>query len=353
METGTENKPMVDVKGKEIAQIGFVVHDAVKTAKRYSVIFGIGPWLFFDATPTNMVLHGNRLKDGDSCSRIALTNLGKMQIELIQPMYGESTYMEFLEDRGEGIHHVSFGLVDDHDQVVSAFEKNGMEIEMQGLLGGAYTFTYMATQRELGTIFEVVNPAPPGVKSTFKPWGTHDPQGSGLINMKGKEIVQIGVVVEDAEKTAKNYWEILGIGPWVLVDFKPPHVTDGILHGITMREVDFHVRGAIADHGNIQFELLQPIHGPGTHMEFLKMNGEGVNHFSFGEVDDHDEVVFVLGNQGIDVEMSGLLGGATTFTYMSTQGDLGTTMELLKVRPGVENSLVPYGTYPPASSLSP
>jgi len=353
METGRDNMPLVEVKGKEIAQIGFVVHDAAKTAQRYSEIFGIGPWLFFDATPTNMVLHGRRLRDGDSCSRIALTNMGKMQVELIQPMYGESTYMEFLRDRGEGIHHVSFGLVDDHDQVVSAFVENGMGIEMQGLLGGAYTFTYMATQKELGTIFEVVKDAPPGVKSKFKPWGTYDLQGSGLINMKGKEIVQIGVVVEDAEKTAKNYWKILGIGPWLLIDFKPPHVTDGIFHGITMREVDFHVRGAIADHGNIQFELLEPIWGPSTHMEFLKMNGEGVHHISFGEVDDHDEVVSDLRNQGIDVEMTGLLGGATTFTYMATQRDLGTIMELVKVRHGVENSLVPYGTYPPAPSLSP
>ena len=102
-----------------------------------------------------------------------------------------------------------------------------------------------------------------------------------------------------------------------------------------------------------QFELLQPIDGPNTHMEFLKMNGEGVHHFSFGEVDDHDEVVSDLGNQGINVEMSGLLGGATTFTYMATQKDLGTIMELVKVRPGVENSLVPYGTYPPDSRLSP
>ena len=50
---GTENdvKPVVDVGDKSITQIGIVVRDASKIAKRYSEIFGIGPWIFFDGTP--------------------------------------------------------------------------------------------------------------------------------------------------------------------------------------------------------------------------------------------------------------------------------------------------------------
>ncbi|MBW2093221.1 MAG: VOC family protein, partial [Deltaproteobacteria bacterium] len=186
-----------------------------------------------------------------------------------------------------------------------------------------------------------------GTQSTFKPWGSYAPQGSALINMEGKELMQVGIVVKDAEEKARRYWEIFGVGPWVLIDFKPPHVSQGILHGISMTDDDFHIKAALANLGSVQFELLEPVKGASTHMEFFKKYGEGIHHVSFGEVKDHDEVVDLLVNQGIEVESSGLLGGAITFTYMSTQQDLGTIFEFVKVDPNVENTITPYGVYPP------
>jgi len=57
-------------------------------------------------------------------------------------------------------------MVDNHDEVVSALQGEGIGIEMQGTLGGAVVFSYMDTVRELGTIFEVVKPPPPGPRGT-------------------------------------------------------------------------------------------------------------------------------------------------------------------------------------------
>jgi len=338
---------VINIKGKEIAQIGIVVKDAAKTAKRYSEIFGIGPWVFFDLQPTDVIFHDRPLTD-EFCARIALIKLGKIQIELLQPLYGPSTYREFYEAHGEGIHHVSFGIDDDHDEIISGFKANGMGIEMQGLLGGAFTFTYMATQKELGTIIEIVKPPPKGIRSTLKTWGTYMPEESGLIDFDQKEIVQIGLVVQNAEEMAKKYWEMMGIGPWHLIDFKPPHLSDGLFHGIPMGDVDMHIRTAITNFGNLQLELLEPISGPSSHMDFLKSHGEGIHHVSLGELEDHDQVLSAFKGLGIETEMTGLLGGATTFTYMATQKDLGTIFEIVKTRHGAENTLTPYGTYPPS-----
>ncbi len=158
MGTGNEVQPVVDISGKSIIQIGFVVRDAVKMAKRYSEIFGVGPWNFIDGKARDFILHGKTLRNMDCGLRIAIADLGKMQIELIQPLYGPSTHMSFLQEQGEGIHHVSFGAVEDHDQIVSSLTARGIGIEMQGLVGEVSTFTYLATQKTLGTIFEVVNP---------------------------------------------------------------------------------------------------------------------------------------------------------------------------------------------------
>ena len=342
-----ENQPIVDTSNKKIDQIGIVVKDAHKTAQKYTEIFGIGPWSFIDFAATDVVFQNRKLGDGTSLIRAAMANLGRIQIELLQPLYGEGTHATFLKERGEGIHHVSFGMVDDHDDAVLALKKSGIPVEMEGILGGEVRFTYMDTIKDLGTIFEFVKP--PAGELSMQPWGTYEPQGPGLINLESKEIRQLGIVVEDAEKAAKNYWDMFGVGPWFLVDFKPPHMSDGALHGINMFDgIDFHVRAALADLGDMQIELLEPVSGPSTYMEFFKNYGQGIHHVSFGETEDHNEVVSIMENHGIDIEMTGLLGGAIRFTYMATQKDLGTIFEAVKTDHDTEMTLVPYGTYPPS-----
>ena len=178
-------KPVADMKGKPIIQIGFVVHDAVKMARRYSEILGVGPWSFVDGKARDFILHGKILKNQDCGLRLALADLGRMQLELIQPLHGPSTHMSFLKEQGEGIHHVSFGVVEGHDSIVSSLTAKGIGIEMQGLVGEVPTFTYLATQQALGTIFEVVNPIsrPSG---PLRSWGTYQHPGGRCDQYEGK-----------------------------------------------------------------------------------------------------------------------------------------------------------------------
>jgi hypothetical protein len=345
---GTGNNPVVDVRDKSLIQIGFVVHDAVKMAKRYSEIFGLGPWNFIDGKARDFVLNGETLRNMDCGLRLALADLGKIQIELIQPLHGPSTHMSFLKEQGEGIHHVSFGVVDNHDQIVSGLTARGVGIEMQGLAGEVSTFTYLATQKTLGTIFEVVNPIP-RTSGALRPWGSYNNPNGGAINIQGKEIKQLGIIVENAEETAKNYWEMLGVGPWMLIDFKPPHLTDVTLYGIPIHnDVPLHTKAAIAQWGDLQIELLQPVKGPSTYRDFLKTRGQGIHHLSFAQIEDHDEMISGFHRMGIEKESSGLLGGAITFTYLASQQDLGTIFEALKIDSNKKNTLTVYGTYPPA-----
>jgi hypothetical protein len=348
MGTSKDVQSVVDVRGKSIIQIGFVVRDAVKMVKRYSEIFGVGPWSFIEGKAKDFILYGKTLRNMDCGLRIAIAYLGKIQMELIQPLYGPSTHLSFLKEQGEGIHHVSFGAVEDHDQIVSSLTARGIGIEMQGLAGEVSTFTYLATQKTLGTIFEVVNPIsrPSG---PLRSWGTYNNPDSGAINVKGKEIKQLGIVVQNSEETARNYWELFGIGPWIFLDFKPPHLTDVTLHGITIHhDVNLHIKVAIAQFGDLQIELLQPVKGPSTYMEFLKTRGQGIHHLSFDRIEDHDEMVSGFHRLGIETESSGLFGGATTCTYLASQKDLGTIFEALKTDSSKKNTITPYGIYPPA-----
>jgi len=347
MEAKNSRQPAVEVKDKAIKQIGVVVADAVKIAKRYSEILGVGPWYFIDVAPRDFILHGEIYRNAETGLRLALANMGRIQIELIEPQYGQSTHMSFLQEKGEGIHHVSFGVIKDHDQLVTSLVEQGVGIEMQGLSGDTGTFTYLATQEKLGTIFEAVNPIPSSAGGGLKPWGTYGAKGDGAVSIEGKEIKQLGIVVDDVEKIARNYWDLMGIGPWYFLVFAPEPLADTYLHGIAVDTTQVHIKAGIAQFGELQLELLQPVKGPSTYMEFLRTRGQGIHHLSFGERNDHDKVISGFESMGIEVEASGLLGGTITFTYLATQKDLGTIFEVIKSHPGKTSTLTVYATYPP------
>jgi methylmalonyl-CoA/ethylmalonyl-CoA epimerase len=349
MAEGTERQPVVDMKNRKIVRIGIVVADAAKTAKRYSDIFGVGPWLFHDLTATDVTLHGKPLGDVDVGVRMAVAKLTGLEMELIQPLYGPGAHMEFFQKHGEGIHHISFGMVENYDAVVSRLQSQGIGIEMQGTLGGAVHFSYLDTVQELGAIFEIVMPPPPSVSPELTPWGIYSPPAPSLWKMEGKRINQIGLVVDDAEGMSKRYEELFGIGPWRIMttsmrrapsvdQTKPITPSKAVLHGIPMIWMDLQLKIAIAYCGDMQIELIEPLREPSTHWDFLKVHGNGVHHLSFGPVDDHDQCITALQQQGIVIDMAGPSGPGSRFSYMATQKDLGTIYELVYVSPGQNTS---------------
>ncbi|MBW2367904.1 MAG: VOC family protein [Deltaproteobacteria bacterium] len=321
-----------DVSEKEILQVGIVVGDVVKTAKQYSKIFGIGPWAFFDGVGSDYILHGRPINE-ESAIRMGLAKLGRLEIELLQPLWGPSSHREFLQTRGEGVHHLSFDVVENRGEFVAALKGHGIEVEMEASVDGAYTASYMSTRKQLGTIFEALEVISEDAYSKMTPWGIYEPQGPGIINLAGKEIVQVGIVTDNAEKMAGNYEEIFGIGPWEFMEFKHPEAVGHNWHGVTFTQSDDSlIRAAFANIGSLQIELLEPVTGAGTHMEFLKTKGVGVHHISFDFIDDYREVVAALEKNGIDSEMDGSMqveGETLAFNYLDTRCVLGTILEVV------------------------
>lgn len=44
--------------------------------------------------------------------RIAFLKIGKIRIELLEPTSKESSFYKFLDEEGEGIHHIAFKVID-------------------------------------------------------------------------------------------------------------------------------------------------------------------------------------------------------------------------------------------------
>jgi 4-hydroxyphenylpyruvate dioxygenase-like putative hemolysin len=137
-----------------VDQVGLVVKDLQKSMEHYWNDFGIGPWdIFTFEAPLiqDMTIRG---KPADYRMKLALTRLGKLTIELIQPLEGNTTYKEFLEEKGEGIHHLGV-FVEDMDEGIARLKEQGIEVIQSGRFpdGG---YAYMDTEERLGAIFELI-----------------------------------------------------------------------------------------------------------------------------------------------------------------------------------------------------
>jgi len=348
MTQSNEAPPALSAMEKPINHIGIVVSDVEATSGKYDEIFGEVPWARAEFVVEDVVLHGRR-ESQEAKLRAATGEVGGLRIELLEPVTGPSVHAEFLDRHGPGTQHVSFGSAADYDDVIGRMEGLGVDVEMQGRIGQG-AFTYFETQAELGISVEL-NPLPkPGTTprtAAFR--DTSRAAAKGLVDLEPNRIMQVGIVVPDARRAAQRYWELFRLGPWSIFEFVAPHLSDLTLHGSAVDESDVQIRGVIADHPEIQFELLEPMSGPSSHGEFLQKHGPGAHHLCFGKVPDYDDVVEALASGGIPIEMTGLLGGSTGFTYMAAQPQLGTIFEFAKKHEGRRTTLTASGTIPAIS----
>jgi 4-hydroxyphenylpyruvate dioxygenase-like putative hemolysin len=79
---------------------------------------------------------------------------GSLDIELIEPDSEPSTWREFLDTKGEGVHHIAF-VVDGMKRRVEDLEAHGHPLQQRGeYTGGRYA--YIDTTRTLKTIMELL-----------------------------------------------------------------------------------------------------------------------------------------------------------------------------------------------------
>lgn len=97
-------------------------------------------------------------KKAEFTMEIRVTQVGQVELELIQPLEGESIYKEFLEKKGDGIHHLGF-FVHDVDEEEVRLTKQGFKVLASGRRPGG-GFTYFETDRVGGVIMELIQRSP-------------------------------------------------------------------------------------------------------------------------------------------------------------------------------------------------
>jgi methylmalonyl-CoA/ethylmalonyl-CoA epimerase len=141
-------------------QIGIIVRDVDEAVARHEALFGPQEWIRVENGPEN--LHGlhYRGEPADFWMRLALTG-SDPQLELLQPLDGPSIMAEWLERRGEGLHHVAV-LVESLDDTIAAMAEAGYACLQHGYgfgADGSGGFAYFDTEAALGYLVEALEPA--------------------------------------------------------------------------------------------------------------------------------------------------------------------------------------------------
>jgi methylmalonyl-CoA/ethylmalonyl-CoA epimerase len=142
----------------ETIQIALVVRDLDATMKTYVHDYGIGPWHVYEFNPGTIK---DLREDGEPVERswrLAISQVGQVQWELIQPLDDESIYARFLAEKGEGLHHVGVA-VPSYDDTISSLADKGRRVILGGEYGGL-NFAYLSTDEDLGVITEIFSGAP-------------------------------------------------------------------------------------------------------------------------------------------------------------------------------------------------
>jgi len=145
-------------------QIGIVVPDVDTAARAYEEQYGIGGWQIMEVgaeNTANVRLHGRPL---EWKSRIAVTMVGSVMWELIQPIDPNDLFGQFLAQRGGvgGVHHIAVATPD-YRKVVEDHARRGNEPILSGTFSGVEV-QYLDTEGELGVILEVFSHLPEGIE---------------------------------------------------------------------------------------------------------------------------------------------------------------------------------------------
>ena len=148
----------------QFVQIGVVVADLDRTVKALSEIFGVGPFRLITIPPADRAdvrksyfYHG---QPGNFTARLAFAELGPVELEIIQPLSGDSIWADFLKEHGEGIHHLRFNL-SELEPAVEHLAAHGIGLTQQGSgIRPGTTWANFDTEAKVGFVIEVMKALP-------------------------------------------------------------------------------------------------------------------------------------------------------------------------------------------------
>jgi len=154
---------------------------------------------------------------------------------------------------------------------------------------------------------------------------------------------QIAILVPDLDVAMKNWWELLGVGPWAVFTFAKPIVKQMAYHG---QPANSKFRVAFGQVGPLRIELIQPLEGDTIYADYIREHGYGMHHIGI-LTDDMEQALAQAREAGLEVIQEGSgygLDGDGHYAYFDTADQIGMAMELIELP---KRRAAPDRIYPP------
>lgn len=139
---------------ENVVQIGIIVSDIEKARNLWAKLLGVEPQPIIETDDWELTRMTFRGKPSPGRAKLTFFKLENIVIELIQPIDGPTTWWDFLDKHGNGIHHIAFVTKNVNESVKILSELGAVE-EQKGLFrGGGYM--YLDARKSLGAILELL-----------------------------------------------------------------------------------------------------------------------------------------------------------------------------------------------------
>ena len=137
-----------------VCQVAIITADIESTSRAWADLLGVPvpPWKLTDEASKSHIAY--RGETTEARAKLAFFDLGQVRLELIEPVGRPSTWGEFLDEHGDGIHHIAF-FVKGMDEVLARLDAHDIPLVQRGdYTGGRYG--YVDGSKSLGAILELL-----------------------------------------------------------------------------------------------------------------------------------------------------------------------------------------------------
>lgn len=138
-------------------------------------------------------------------------------------------------------------------------------------------------------------------------------------------VVQVGIIVRDIESKVKAWSEILGLPMPKIVETDDWEKAQTEYKG---EPTTARAKLAFFKMGNLDIELIEPIHEPSTWNDQAQQSGDSLHHIAFRIKGMKDKIAY-LDSQGVPLVQRGEYTGGR-YAYMDGVEKLGAILELLE-----------------------
>nr|MDO8109107.1 VOC family protein [Candidatus Sigynarchaeota archaeon] len=138
----------------QVTQIGIVVKDIEKSSAAFAAFFGVGKPSVSITGPASETHAEFKGKPTEAKAKLTFFRFKNIVIELIEPVGSPSTWQEFLDSHGEGVHHIAFNVHDNKSKIIELEEKSVKLVQKGDYPGGMYA--YLDTTDSLKVILELL-----------------------------------------------------------------------------------------------------------------------------------------------------------------------------------------------------